>query len=123
MARAKESVLAAFFKEMHDGTVHALDVVHPVAIIAAVGDNMINAAGVSGSFFAALSGARVNVLAISQGSSQRNISAVVMADDAPHALRAVHAALCVPPAAAAEEAEQAAQAAAGAEEGKAGGQG
>ena len=45
-------------------------------------------------WFWSLSTARINVLAISQGSSQRNISAVVMAADAPHALQAVHTALC-----------------------------
>ena len=97
MVRARDSVLAAFFKEIHDGHIHSVDVVQPVAIIAAVGDNMINAVGVSGAFFNALSAAQINVLAISQGSSQRNISAVVMQDDAPCALRAVHTALCVKP--------------------------
>ena len=97
MERARESVLAAFFKEIHDGHIHSVDVVQPVAIIAAVGDNMINAVGVSGAFFNALSAAQINVLAISQGSSQRNISAVVMQDDAPCALRAVHTALCLKP--------------------------
>eukprot|EP00936_MAST-01D_sp_MAST-1D-sp1_P000480 g480.t1 len=97
MERARESVLAAFFKEIHDGHIHSVDVVQPVAIIAAVGDNMINAVGVSGAFFNALSTAQINVLAISQGSSQRNISAVVMQDDAPCALRAVHTALCLKP--------------------------
>ena len=94
MAAARESVLGAFFKEIHDGTINRVDCVHPVALIAAVGDGMINAVGMSGKFFSALSSSHINVLAISQGSSQRNISAVVMQDDAEAAVRALHVALC-----------------------------
>lgn len=52
--------------------------------------------GVSGKFFSALARSAVNVLAISQGSSEKNISAVVATADAAKALRAVHAGMaCV----------------------------
>jgi len=47
---------------------------------------------VSGIFFGALGDARINVLSISQGCDERNISAVVYGRDATRALRAVHAA-------------------------------
>lgn len=48
--------------------------------------------GVAGHFFSALARAKINVMAISQGSSERNISAVIREDDVRSALRAVHAA-------------------------------
>ena len=59
---------------------------------AAVGDGMSQTAGVSGRFFTALGDSRINILAISQGCSERNISAVVWQKDSTRALRAVHAA-------------------------------
>ena len=48
--------------------------------------------GVSGLFFSALGDAKINVLAISQGANERNISAVVTEAESTRALRAVHAA-------------------------------
>ena len=48
--------------------------------------------GVAGRFFSALGDAKINILAISQGSSERNISAVVFESESTRALRAVHAA-------------------------------
>jgi len=47
--------------------------------------------GVAGRFFSALGNAKINVVAISQGSSERNISAVVDARQSAKALRAAHA--------------------------------
>lgn len=46
----------------------------------------------AGKFFKALGSAHVNILAISQGSSERNISAVVRGTDSTKSLRAVHSA-------------------------------
>ena len=48
--------------------------------------------GVAGRFFSALAVAEINVVAISQGSSERNISAVVASKDAAAALAAAHSA-------------------------------
>jgi aspartokinase/homoserine dehydrogenase 1 len=52
----------------------------------------VDTSGVAGRFFSSLGGAKINVLAIAQGSSERNISAVVWSSDSTRALRAVHAA-------------------------------
>lgn len=52
---------------------------------------MIHTPGVAARFFAALARAGINVRAIAQGASERNISAVVAEADAARALRAVHA--------------------------------
>ncbi|HYE86029.1 MAG TPA: hypothetical protein VEA16_06725, partial [Vicinamibacterales bacterium] len=73
------------------------------AVIAVVGDGMVGTPGISARVFTALLGdppaearsakpAGINVVAIAQGSSERNISFVVAAADAPEAARRVHAA-------------------------------
>lgn len=61
-----------------------------VAIVAAVGDRMRGAPGIAATVFGALGAAEVNVIAISQGSSERNISLVVTEQDAPAAVGALH---------------------------------
>ena len=62
----------------------------PVAIVAAIGDHMRGTLGIASGVFGALSNAGVNVIAISQGSSERNISLVVTEEDAPSAVLAIH---------------------------------
>jgi aspartokinase/homoserine dehydrogenase 1 len=61
------------------------------AILAAVGDGMAHSPGVAATFFSSLAKAGVSVRAIAQGSSERNISAVIDRADSTRALRAVHA--------------------------------
>jgi len=53
---------------------------------------MSQTTGVCGKFFQALGAAKINILAVSQGCSERNISAVITAHEAPTALQAVHSA-------------------------------
>ncbi|MEQ1897801.1 MAG: aspartate kinase [Vicinamibacterales bacterium] len=62
----------------------------PVAIVAAIGDHMRGTPGIASGVFVALSTAGINVIAISQGSSERNISLVVTEEDAPGAVLAIH---------------------------------
>jgi aspartate kinase len=64
----------------------------PVAVVAAVGDRMRGAPGIAATVFSALGTAGINVIAISQGSSERNISLVVEEKDASAAVKALHAA-------------------------------
>lgn len=89
---AKVAVEEAFFYELKQGLVTRVRVIEDCSIIAAVGESMSNMPGVSGIFFGALGDARINVLSISQGCDERNISAVVYGKDATRALRAVHSA-------------------------------
>eukprot|EP00929_Paragymnodinium_shiwhaense_P116675 TRINITY_DN8644_c0_g2_i1.p1 TRINITY_DN8644_c0_g2~~TRINITY_DN8644_c0_g2_i1.p1 ORF type:complete len:1068 (+),score=295.72 TRINITY_DN8644_c0_g2_i1:104-3205(+) len=60
------------------------------SIVAVIGDGMRNVAGIAGKFFSAMGRAKVNIIAIAQGCSERNISAVVARDDLSRALRAAH---------------------------------
>ena len=67
----------AFFAELQLGLVQPVQVTENVSILAAVGDQMARSPGISGQFFTALGRSGVNVIAIAQGSSERNISAVI----------------------------------------------
>ncbi|MEK7703322.1 MAG: bifunctional aspartate kinase/homoserine dehydrogenase I [Myxococcota bacterium] len=87
---AKQTIEQAFFSELRQGHIESVDVLAECAILAAVGDNMVHSLGVAARFFGALAKAQVNVRAIAQGSSERNISAVIAAQDSTRALRAVH---------------------------------
>lgn len=88
---AKATVERAFAHEMGEGQIERVDVVPGCSILAAVGDGMAHTAGVAATFFGALGRAGVSVRAIAQGSSERNISAVIDRKDGTRGLRAVHA--------------------------------
>jgi bifunctional aspartokinase / homoserine dehydrogenase 1 len=62
----------------------------PVAVVAAIGDRMRGTPGIAATVFGALGSAGINVIAISQGSSERNISLVVAEHDAAEAVRSLH---------------------------------
>ncbi len=80
----------AFAREMGEGLVSKVTRKDDVNVLALVGDGMAGIPGVAGRFFGVLGRAGVNVIAIAQGSSERNISAVVNAPSATRALRAAH---------------------------------
>jgi aspartokinase/homoserine dehydrogenase 1 len=61
-----------------------------LALIAVVGLGMRGRPGIAARTFSALSGARVNVIAIAQGSSELNITITVAESDATRALIALH---------------------------------
>ena len=88
--RAKLVISAAFAEELASGQIQSVDVTDGQSIIAVVGDGMAGMPGVAARFFGTLARAGINVRAIAQGSSERNISAVVNADESERALRAVH---------------------------------
>ena len=62
----------------------------PVAVVAAIGDRMRGTPGIAATVFGALGAKGINVIAISQGSSERNISFVVEEKDSAGAVRALH---------------------------------
>lgn len=95
--RAARVVSAAFDREVKEGQIQSIQVDKDLAILAVVGDGMAGLPGVSGKVFNALGSAAVNVHAIAQGASERNISVVVDGKDATRALRAVHAGFYLSP--------------------------
>jgi len=96
-ARALRAVREAFARELTDGQIQSVEVDHDLAILAVVGDGMAGMPGVSAKVFNALGASSVNVRAIAQGASERNISVVVGGKDATRALRAVHAGFYLSP--------------------------
>jgi bifunctional aspartokinase / homoserine dehydrogenase 1 len=91
-ARAVAALRHAFREELRSGLVDDVTAVAGVAVVAVVGDGMVGSPGVAARVFSALADGGLNVIAIAQGSSERNISFVVSAKDAPEAARRVHAA-------------------------------
>ena len=90
-ARALQVVRAAFDRELTEGQIQSVEADTELAILAVVGDGMAGMPGVAAKVFNALGNAAVNVRAIAQGASERNISVVVPGKAATRALRAVHA--------------------------------
>ncbi|MBI9107250.1 MAG: aspartate kinase [Spirochaetales bacterium] len=64
-------------------------------IISVIGENMIGTPGIAGKIFSALGESGISILAIAQGSSERNISFVVDKTDRDKALNTVHDAFLV----------------------------
>ncbi len=88
--KAREAIDAEFELEITVGKVDPLDVKTGLSIIAIVGNNMHHQVGVSGKLFRTLAHNGVNVVAIAQGSSERNISAVINSNDLKKALNSLH---------------------------------
>src|SRR6266481_5396596 len=95
--RAASVVQHAFERELKEGQIQDVDIAPDLAILAAVGDGMAGTPGVAAKVFNALGSTSVNVRAIAQGASERNISVVVDGKHATRALRAVHAGLYLSP--------------------------
>lgn len=88
--QAKLSLESEFVREIKDGLIDEIKLTSNLSIVAIVGDAMKHHSGVSGRMFSALGRNGVNVVAIAQGSSERNISAVISQDDVAKALNALH---------------------------------
>ncbi|MEO9144646.1 MAG: bifunctional aspartate kinase/homoserine dehydrogenase I [Ginsengibacter sp.] len=88
--RAREAVNMAFASEIERLKVDPLTVEKGLAIIALVGDKMKSHPGISGKMFSAMGKNGINVRAIAQGSSERNISAVIAVNDVSKAVNVLH---------------------------------
>lgn len=88
--RAKAAIDSAFEYEIATEKVEPISVEADLSIIALVGDNMKNHTGISGKMFSALGRNGVNIRAIAQGSSERNISAVIGTRDVRKAVNVLH---------------------------------
>ena len=95
--RARTAVSQAFSHELAAGQVQRVQLTGGVSVLAAVGDGMAGQPGVAARLFEALGRAQVNILAIAQGSSERNISVAIAGKDATKALRAAHAGFWLSP--------------------------
>lgn len=87
---AKSLLDNTFSMEIATGKVKPIQIENDLSIVALVGDKMKSRRGMSGKMFSALGRNNINVRAIAQGSSERNISAVIAADDVRKALNVLH---------------------------------
>ena len=87
---AKAATDKDFEIEILQGKVNPVRVETGLSVIAVVGDGMKSHTGISGRMFGALGKNGVNVRAIAQGSSERNISAVIATPDTKKALNVLH---------------------------------
>src|SRR5262249_2817997 len=88
--RAKQTVDAAFSNEISLQKVEPLKVEAELSIVALVGENMKSHPGISGRMFSAMGRNGVNIRAIAQGSSEKNISAVIATKDVRKAINVLH---------------------------------
>lgn len=89
-AKAKQAVDAAFINEIALQKVEPLKIETGLSIVALVGENMKSHPGISGRMFGAMGRNGVNIRAISQGSSEKNISAVISTRDVRKAINVLH---------------------------------
>lgn len=87
---AKAALDEAFEAEIRLNKIKPVEIEDNVAIIALVGDRMKSHHGLSGKMFSALGNNNINIRAIAQGSSERNISAVIAKKDVVKALNTLH---------------------------------
>ncbi|MCD6121295.1 MAG: aspartate kinase [Spirochaetales bacterium] len=76
--------------ELETKRVENFELKKDLVMIAIIGENMRGTPGISGKLFSALGREEINVFAIAQGSSERNISFIISKKDEKHALGTIH---------------------------------
>jgi len=88
--RIESVVRDEFLVDFENGNLQKLQIQDHCSIVAVVGSGMSGTKGIAAKFFRAMSDSRTNVMAIAQGSSEKNISAVVKTDDVSNAIHSMH---------------------------------
>lgn len=87
---AAMSINLTFENEISLKKIDPIIVEKDLSIVALVGDNMKNHQGISGRMFSALGKNNINIRAIAQGASEKNISTVIAEKDVKKALNTIH---------------------------------
>ena len=88
--KAKEAIEKAYEYEISVGKIDPVHVEFDLALVAVVGDGMRERAGIAGKLFSLLGENGINIRAIAQGSTERNVSFVVDQHNATKALNVLH---------------------------------
>jgi bifunctional aspartokinase / homoserine dehydrogenase 1 len=88
--KAKSAIDKTFELELSQSKIDPCIVEKDLCIVALVGENMKNHQGISGKMFSTLGKNNVNIRAIAQGASERNISVVIKEKDVVKALNTLH---------------------------------
>ncbi|HSA84155.1 MAG TPA: aspartate kinase [Patescibacteria group bacterium] len=90
------AVLKETFRvELMDRRIEAIRIEENVALVAVIGANMKGLPGIAGKTFSALGDARINIIAIAQGSSELNISFIVQSEEMEKAVQSIHKAFAL----------------------------
>ena len=87
---AEKSLTLEFKSELESKKLNKVEAQSNLAIISIIGDKMRSKKGVASIFFDSLASTDVNIIAIAQGSSERNISVVIANADQKKALKKTH---------------------------------
>ncbi len=87
---AKQTIDEEFALDIETNKINPIRLEKDLSIVALVGENMKNHQGISGNMFRALGNNNVNVKAIAQGASEKNITAVINSSDIKKALNTLH---------------------------------
>lgn len=88
--RAFELLEESFALELNNQLLEPIEMRENLAIVTLVGDGMRQSKGLAAKFFNALAQARINNVAIAQGSSERSISTVIENAKAKKAVKVIH---------------------------------
>ena len=89
-AKAKITLDAEFEREISTKKIDPTVIENDLSIIALVGEKMKNHSGISGKMFSSLGRNGINIRAIAQGSSEKNISTVIKTTDVKKAVNVLH---------------------------------
>ncbi|RDV16940.1 bifunctional aspartate kinase/homoserine dehydrogenase I [Pontibacter diazotrophicus] len=88
--KAKQLIEQEFELELQAEKLETPTIEQDLSVLAIVGENMKETPGISGKLFHALGRNGINVRAIAQGSSEYNISVIILKEDLRKALNTVH---------------------------------
>jgi aspartokinase/homoserine dehydrogenase 1 len=88
--RAEYSINSSFADDINLKRVYAVKIETGLSIVALVGESMKSRSGVSAKMFGCLGNNGINIRAIAQGSSERNISIVISEKDSKKAVNVLH---------------------------------
>lgn len=89
-ALAKEVIELEFAREIEAGKIDPVTIEDEMSIVAIIGENMAHTPGIAGKLFNAMGKNGINVAAIAQGSSERNLSIVIARKDISKTLNTIH---------------------------------
>ena len=87
---AKKVIEEEFQREIEAGKIDSVTIEADMSIVAIIGENMARLPGISGKLFNSLGKNGINVTAIAQGSSERNLSIVISRKDISKTLNTIH---------------------------------
>lgn len=85
-----ESIKQELHAELERQDVERIEAQHDIVIVTAVGAGLRDQVGVAARVLTAIAQAQINIIAMTQGSSECSLSMVVLAKDGPAAVQALH---------------------------------